>query len=229
MAALSPAKGVLQSIGGLTAAAECMNLPNFLTILRIFLVPLLVVVLLTRFENWQFIGVAIFLAAALTDWLDGHIARSRRQMTALGAWLDPIADKLLVGAAFIALVELQLAPAWIVVIIVGREVLVTALRNIALFKGFTVNVSYVGKAKMAVEVVAITALILGERSQLLAQFGHVTLWAAMALALVSAFQYFRSFWMQVGVPLPGAPVRHPLVGLTERQKGNASTEQFPSN
>jgi len=205
--------------------AGCMNLPNSLTILRIFLVPLLVVVLLTKFTNWEFIGVAIFLSAALTDWLDGHIARRRRQITALGAWLDPVADKLLVGAAFIALVEMQLAPAWIVVIIVGREVVVTALRNIALMKGFSLDVSRIGKAKMAIEVLAITTLILGERSDLLESIGYVALWLAMALALVSAFQYFRRFWIQVGVPLERAPVRHPLAGLSERQKGNVSTHQ----
>ena len=202
-----------------------MNLPNSLTILRIFLVPLLVVVLLTRFPNWEFIGVAIFLAAALTDWLDGHIARRRRQITAFGIWLDPVADKLLVGAAFIALVEMQLAPAWIVVIIVGREVIVTALRNIALFRGFSLDVSSLGKAKMAVEVLAITTLILGERSQMLERLGYAALWLAMALALISAFQYFRRFWIQVGAPLDRAPVRHPLADLAERPKGNVATHQ----
>jgi CDP-diacylglycerol---glycerol-3-phosphate 3-phosphatidyltransferase len=206
-----------------------MNLPNSLTILRIFLVPLLVVVLLTRFPNWEFIGVAIFLSAALTDWLDGHIARRRRQITSLGIWLDPVADKLLVGAAFIALVEMQLAPAWMVVIIVGREVLITALRNIALLRGFSLEVSNLGKAKMAVEVVAITTLILGERSQLLEIFGYAALWLAMALALFSAFQYFRKFWIQVGLPAEraaeAAPARPPLVGLTEPQKGNVPTHQ----
>ena len=200
-----------------------MNLPNCLTLLRIFLVPLLVVVLLTRFPNWEFIGVAIFLSAALTDWLDGHIARRRRQITAFGSWLDPVADKLLVGAAFIALVEMQLAPAWMIVIIVGREVIVTALRNIALFRGFSIAVSGVGKAKMAVEVVAITTLILGERSQFMENFGHAALWLAMALALVSACQYFRRFWVQAGAPLESAPVRHPLMELTDRPKGNVPT------
>ena len=202
-----------------------MNLPNCLTILRIFLVPLLIVVLLTRFPNWEFIGVAIFLSAALTDWLDGHIARRRRQVTAFGSWLDPVADKLLVGAAFIALVEMQLAPAWMVVIIVGREVVVTALRNIALFRGFSIAVSGFGKAKMAVEVVAITTLILGERSQFMETFGHGALWLAMVLALISASQYFRRFWVQVGAPLESAPVRHPLVELADRQKGNVSTHE----
>ena len=206
-----------------------MNLPNSLTVLRIFLVPLLVVVLLTRFPNWEFIGVAIFLAAALTDWLDGHIARRRGQITALGTWLDPVADKLLVAAAFIALVEMRLAPAWVVVIIVGREVAVTGLRNLALLRGFSIEVSSLGKTKMAVEVVAIATLIMGERSQWLEMFGYAALWLAMGLALVSAYQYFRRFWIQVGAPAEPEPARSPLppplVGLAEGQKGNVPTHQ----
>ena len=110
-----------------------MNLPNSLTLLRIFIVPLLVVVLLTPFsENWfgvprHILGVALFLGAALTDFLDGHFARSRDQVTRLGQLLDPIADKLLISAALISLVENQLAPAWAVVIIIGREFAVTGL------------------------------------------------------------------------------------------------------
>ncbi|HWP85932.1 MAG TPA: CDP-diacylglycerol--glycerol-3-phosphate 3-phosphatidyltransferase [Terriglobia bacterium] len=202
-----------------------MNLPNFLTIVRIFLVPLLVVVLLTRFPNWEFVGIAIFLSAAVTDWLDGHLARRRQQITPLGVWLDPIADKLLVGAAFVALVEMQLAPAWMVVIIVGREVVVTALRNIALLRGFSVPVSHIGKAKMAVEVAAITALILGERLEALAAAGHAALWLAMGLALFSAVQYFYRFWTQLGEPPPRAAQRHPLIVWMERPKSHVSTEQ----
>lgn len=202
-----------------------MNLPNSLTLFRIFLVPLLVVVLLTRFPNREFIGVAIFLAAAVTDWLDGHLARRRRQITALGAWLDPVADKLLVAAAFIALVEMRLAPAWMVVIIVGRDVAVTGLRNIALLRGFAIEVSDLGKAKMAIQVFTIAALILGERSRALETLGGWSLWGAMILALVSGLQYFHRFWLQVGVPAERESVRSPLVGLTERQKGNVPTHQ----
>lgn len=202
-----------------------MNLPNSLTLLRIFLVPLLVVVLLTRFPNREIIGVAIFLAAALTDWLDGHLARRRGQITALGVWLDPVADKLLVAAAFIALVEMQLAPAWMVAIIVGREVAVTGLRNIALLRGFSIGVSELGKTKMAIQVFAITALILGERSPALEALGHGALWGAMILALLSALQYFHRFWQHVGVPAERETLRSPLVGLAERQKGNVPTHQ----
>ena len=105
---------------------ESMNLPNSLTVTRIFLIPLLVVVLLTgRFTDREILGFIVFVIAALTDYLDGYFARKRKQVTTLGKLLDPIADKLLISAAFISLVELGIAPAWMVVIIVGREFAVT--------------------------------------------------------------------------------------------------------
>ncbi|MBL8148410.1 MAG: CDP-diacylglycerol--glycerol-3-phosphate 3-phosphatidyltransferase [Blastocatellia bacterium] len=147
-----------------------MNLPNTLTILRIFLVPLLVVVLLTKVsEDWfgisqQIFGVVLFLAASLTDWLDGFFARRRGQVTTLGTLLDPIADKLLISAAFISLVEFHLAPAWAVVIIIAREFAVSGLRAIAATEGFTIAASKMGKLKMAAQVVAITLLILGSNN-----------------------------------------------------------------
>ena len=142
-----------------------MNLPNSLSLLRIFIVPLLVVVLLTPFsENWfgvprHILGVAIFLAAALTDYLDGKIARSRNQVTRLGQLLDPIADKLLISAALISLVENQLAPAWAVVIIIGREFAVTGLRSIAATDGVVISASKMGKFKMLAQVVTVALLI----------------------------------------------------------------------
>jgi CDP-diacylglycerol--glycerol-3-phosphate 3-phosphatidyltransferase len=131
-----------------------VNLPNALTLLRIFIVPLLVVVLLTSFsESWfglprHTLGVALFLGAALTDYLDGHFARRRNQVTRLGQLLDPIADKLLISAALISLVENQLAPAWAVVIIIGREFAVTGLRSIAAADGVVIAASRMGKFKM---------------------------------------------------------------------------------
>lgn len=142
-----------------------MNLPNALTLLRIFIVPLLVVVLLTPFsENWfgvprHILGVLMFLAAALTDYLDGQIARRRGQVTRLGQLLDPIADKLLISAALISLVENQLAPAWAVVIIVGREFAVTGLRSIAAVEGLVIAASRMGKFKMLAQVATIALLI----------------------------------------------------------------------
>jgi CDP-diacylglycerol---glycerol-3-phosphate 3-phosphatidyltransferase len=143
-----------------------VNLPNALTLSRIFIVPLLVVVLLTPVsENWlgvpQYVlGVAIFVAAALTDYFDGKIARSRHQVSKLGKLLDPIADKLLISAALISLVEHQLAPAWAVVIIVGREFAVTGLRSIAATDGVIISASRMGKFKMVAQVVTVGLLIL---------------------------------------------------------------------
>jgi CDP-diacylglycerol---glycerol-3-phosphate 3-phosphatidyltransferase len=149
-----------------------VNLPNALTLSRIFIVPLLVVVLLTPFsENWlgvprYLLGVTIFLAAALTDYLDGRIARSRDQVSRLGKLLDPLADKLLISAALISLVENHLAPAWAVVIIVGREFAVTGLRSIAATEGVVISASSVGKFKMWAQVITVALLILSLSSPL---------------------------------------------------------------
>lgn len=142
-----------------------MNLPNYLTLARIFLVPLLVVVLLTPFsERWfgiqsYALAIAIFLAATITDILDGHLARRRKQVSKFGALLDPIADKLLVSAALIVLVEKHLAPAWTVVIILGREFVVTGLRSVAAAEGIVISAQSVGKIKMWFQCIAIVALL----------------------------------------------------------------------
>lgn len=146
-----------------------MNLPNTLTLSRIFVVPLLVVVLLTPFSEGfgvprHILGVALFLAAALTDYLDGQIARRRNQVSRLGKLLDPIADKLLISAALISLVENQLAPAWAVVIIIGREFAVTGLRSIAAAEGIVIDASRMGKFKMLSQVVAVALLIVASVS-----------------------------------------------------------------
>ena len=143
-----------------------MNLPNALTLSRIFVVPLLVAVLLTPFsEDWlgvprHLLAASLFLIAAFTDYLDGHIARRRQQVSRLGQLLDPIADKLLISAALISLVENRLAPAWAVVIIIGRELAVSGLRSIAAADGLVIAASRMGKFKMAAQVSAIAMLIL---------------------------------------------------------------------
>jgi CDP-diacylglycerol--glycerol-3-phosphate 3-phosphatidyltransferase len=174
-----------------------MNLPNALTLARMFLVPLLVVVLLTEFEGRRILGVpkelvgaAIFALASVTDWLDGYLARRRRQVTSLGQMLDPIADKLLTSAAFISLVQLDLAPAWMVAIIIGREFAVTGLRSFAHTRGITMPASPLGKIKMASQVTAILLLILGWGPlPWLAPIGHAALWVVMLTALASAADY----------------------------------------
>jgi CDP-diacylglycerol---glycerol-3-phosphate 3-phosphatidyltransferase len=178
-----------------------MNLPNTLTLVRMFLVPLLVVVLLTEFEGRrilgmpkELVGAAIFGLASLTDWLDGYLARRRRQVTWLGQMLDPIADKLLTSAAFISLVQLGLAPAWMVALIIGREFAITALRSLAYTKGITIPASPLGKIKMASQVTGILLLILGWGPlPWLASAGYIALWVVMLLAVASAVDYYRRF------------------------------------
>ena len=174
-----------------------MNLPNALTLVRMFLVPLLVVVLLTEFEGRRILGVpkelvgaAIFTLASMTDWLDGYLARRRRQITWLGQMLDPIADKLLTSAAFISLVQLNLAPAWMVALIIGREFAVTGLRSFAHTRGVAMPASPLGKIKMASQVTAILLLILGWGPlPWLAPIGYGALWVVMLTALASAADY----------------------------------------
>src|ERR1051325_4305685 len=177
-----------------------MNLPNTLTVVRIFLVPLLVVVLLTQAGHEIFgvpkelLGAAIFGVASITDWLDGYLARRRRQITWLGQVLDPIADKLLTSAAFISLVQLGLAPAWMVALIIGREFAITGLRSLAYTKGITIPASPLGKIKMASQVTAILLLILGWRPMpWLAPIGYAALWVVMLTAVISAVDYYRRF------------------------------------
>jgi CDP-diacylglycerol--glycerol-3-phosphate 3-phosphatidyltransferase len=176
-----------------------MNLPNALTLARIFLVPIVVAVLLTvEIQHWAFWGASLFLGAALTDMLDGYLARRRNQVTTLGQLLDPIADKLLISAALISLVQLKIAPAWMVVIIIGREFAVSGLRSIAAHEGFTVKVSTLGKGKMVTQVAAVVGLILGQRyGGWVQQTATLLLYAVVVIALVSMVQYFRQFWAKL--------------------------------
>ena len=176
-------------------STEIWNLPNALTLLRIFLVPFLVVVLLTKFSAREFVGLGIFLVAAITDFFDGWIARRRNQTTRMGALLDPIADKLLMSAAFISLVEMDPhhVPAWMVVIIIGREFAVSGLRSIAAQQGVTIAASSLGKGKMISQVIAISLLILGYELGQFRVIGKVALWGVMFFALVSGVDYFIKF------------------------------------
>ncbi len=171
------------------------TLPNALTLLRIFLVPILMVFLLTHYA-WA--GLTVFLAASFTDWLDGHLARKRRQITTLGQLLDPVADKLLMSAAFISLVELDLAPAWIVVVIIGRELAVTGLRAVAADQKIIIPAGRTGKYKLGAQVVAVGVLILGLRFPELRSIGGVLLWVVAILAVGSAGQYLLAFWNRYG-------------------------------
>lgn len=219
-----------------------MNLPNLLTSARILMVPVLVVVLLTRLPAHEIIGVILFWVASLTDWLDGYLARRWKQVTTLGKLLDPLADKLLVAGALISLVELRgpqdqaLAPAWMVFIILAREFAVTGLRGIASEEGLTLAAGSVGKWKLGFQVASISLLILGPRLDTWAferthrpvfehfitirypysffwGVGVLLLWVAVILAIWSAVSYFRAFWRAVGPRLLSGDGR--LTGSSE--------------
>ena len=184
-----------------------MNLPNALTILRIFFVPFLVAVLVEqdlRIE-WRgavlvtnaFLALSIFLVAAVTDLLDGYLARRWKQITTVGTLLDPVADKLLISAALISLVQIRRVPAWMVVLIIGREFAVSGLRSIAAAEGYTIQASDLGKTKMITQITAISMVLLSIRWPSLSGFAMLWMWGVVIFGIASAVQYFRKFWRKV--------------------------------
>src|SRR5207247_2140760 len=183
-----------------------MNLPNSLTIARIFFVPLLVAVLVAQNVSIRILGVtvtnewlalAIFLVAAATDLLDGYLARRWGQVTTIGTLLDPIADKLLISAALISLVQVNAVPGWMVILIVGREFAISGLRSIAAAEGYTIKASDLGKTKMFSQVVAISCMLLSVRHLWLRTPGMVLMWGVVFFALLSAISYFGKFWHKI--------------------------------
>ncbi len=191
-----------------------MNLPNSITLTRICSIPLLIWVLSTsRFISFngekELLASAIFIAASITDGIDGYLARKRGQITTMGMLLDPLADKLLIAAAFIALVQFnpRLVAPWIAVVIIGREFLVSGLRSIAASEGFTIEASDLGKLKMVVQIVSVVAVILDHRWQQWHLYGNyffpVELIARLAIGLMvvlslwSAGDYFAAFWNKI--------------------------------
>jgi CDP-diacylglycerol--glycerol-3-phosphate 3-phosphatidyltransferase len=180
-----------------------VNVPIALTLVRIVLVPLIIVFLISSSRVHVLIAAVIFVAASLTDWLDGSMARRRNQVTRLGTLLDPVADKLLVAAALVSLVQVDMIDAWVAVLIIGRELAVTGLRGVALSMGTVVPASPLGKAKTVSQYVAITVLILekGSRGEIFDAFHVVaalTLWVAVALTIASGADYFYRFFLSAG-------------------------------
>jgi CDP-diacylglycerol--glycerol-3-phosphate 3-phosphatidyltransferase len=174
-------------------------------------------------------AVGVFLLAAITDLLDGYLARRRAQVSRVGILLDPIADKLLTSAAFISLVELQQIPAWIVVIIIGREFAVSGLRSIASAEGFTMPASDLGKTKMVLQVAAITVIVLERRYPRLQPLGDVFLWLVVGIALLSAAEYFWAFWKKLDARLKQQPAKAGRVvvirgGEKEQDKKDAAAQ-----
>ena len=184
-----------------------MNLPNTLTLLRIFFVPLLVAALVQ--ENLQivwggqvwltheFFALGVFLIAAATDLLDGYLARRWGQITTVGTLLDPIADKLLISAALISLVQTRQVPAWMVILLLGREFAVSGLRSIAAAEGYTIQASELGKTKMVSQVAAISMVLVSSRWNQVADFAMLCMWGVIAFSMLSAIDYFRKFWRKV--------------------------------
>ncbi|WP_073093376.1 CDP-diacylglycerol--glycerol-3-phosphate 3-phosphatidyltransferase [Thermosyntropha lipolytica] len=172
-----------------------MNIPNVLTLLRIVLIPLFVVVLLIRIPYGDYLAAFIFAVAALTDSLDGYLARKWKQITKLGIILDPLADKLLITAALISLVELGRIPGWIAIIILGREFAVSGLRAIKAEEGVIIPASKWGKAKTVSQIVAVLLIML---EHLYAPFiswpvGMWCMYGAVAITIWSGIEYFYRF------------------------------------
>ncbi len=178
-----------------------INIPNTLTLLRIFLIPVLVVVFYVPFDKHLWVAAGIFAAAAVTDWFDGYLARRLGQMTAFGAFLDPVADKLMVAIALVLLVERHdnLLFTLAACVIIGREIVISALREwmAELGERTSVAVSYIGKVKTAFQMVAITGLLAIDpntnESWLLVLF-YVVLYTAAVLTLWSMFVYLKAAW-----------------------------------
>ena len=191
-----------------------MNLPNSITLVRICSIPLFIWILSSNSFSTvhgvkELLASAIFIAAAMTDGIDGYLARKRDQITTIGILLDPLADKLLIATAFILLVQLNpvLVPAWVAVVVIGREFLVSGLRSIAASEGFTIEASGLGKLKMIVQIVSVVAVILDLRWKEWPLFGnyffpvhwiaYLAIWFMVCVSLGSAVDYFAAFWSKI--------------------------------
>ena len=173
-----------------------MNLPNVLTLLRIFFVPVLVAAMVGG-SGREFLALAIFLTAAATDLLDGYLARRWKQITTVGTLLDPIADKLLISAALISLVEVGAVAGWMAILLIGREFAISGLRAIAAAEGYTMKASELAKSKMAFQVVAIAVVLVGLRIPEMRPLGNALLYCVLVVSMASAVLYFRQFWRKI--------------------------------
>jgi CDP-diacylglycerol--glycerol-3-phosphate 3-phosphatidyltransferase len=216
-----------------------VNLPNSITLTRIFSIPLLIWILSSsHFSSLdghkELLASALFIAASITDGIDGYLARKRGQITTIGVLLDPLADKLLIAAAFIVLVQFNpsLVPAWMAVIIIGREFLVSGLRSIAASEGFTIEASELGKFKMIVQIVSVVAVILDHRWKEWPVYHNyifpvhwialLAIWFMVGLSLVSAFDYFKAFWSKID--RQAVKSRRRAFVLSRRRKNNVPTK-----
>jgi CDP-diacylglycerol--glycerol-3-phosphate 3-phosphatidyltransferase len=176
-----------------------LNIPNVLTVLRIVAVPVIVVALLDETPNGDALAAAVFTLAAVTDGLDGYIARRRQEVTTFGKLMDPLADKLLVVAALVALVSLDRLAAWVAMVIIARELAVTGLRSLAAERGVVIAASWLGKVKTALQVAAIIALIIWNPTPVAVD---VLVYIAVAATVISGADYFfglRKRFAEAGV------------------------------
>jgi CDP-diacylglycerol--glycerol-3-phosphate 3-phosphatidyltransferase len=214
-----------------------VNLPNSITFIRIFSIPLLIWMLSTRhlssaYGAKELLASAVFICASITDGIDGYLARKRGQITTMGILLDPLADKMLIASAYVTLVQFNpaLVPAWVAVIVIGREFLVSGLRGIAASEGFTIEASELGKFKMVVQIVSVVAVILAHRWKewplLGAYFFPVywiawtAIWFMVCLSLISAVDYFAAFWSKIDRRVVR---RRRRAFILSRRKGNVAT------
>ena len=191
-----------------------MNLPNYITLTRVASIPLLIWILSSpRISSVhgekELLASAVFILASITDGIDGYLARKRGQITTMGMLLDPLADKLLIAAAYVTLVQFNpaLVPAWVAVVVIGREFLVSGLRSIAASEGFTIEASELGKFKMLVQIISVVAVILARRWHEWPVYGiyifpvywiaFLSIWFMVLLSLVSALDYFVAFWSKI--------------------------------
>jgi CDP-diacylglycerol---glycerol-3-phosphate 3-phosphatidyltransferase len=208
-----------------------VNLPTYITLTRIFSIPVLIWILSSsRFSSAhgerELLASLVFIAASLTDAIDGYLARRRAQVTTMGILLDPVADKLLIAAAFITLVQFnpRIVPAWMAVIIIGREFLVSGLRSIAASEGFTIQASELGKLKMFVQIVSVVAAIIDHHWAYflglpVGPIAVVSIWVMVGLSLWSAADYFIAFWKRIDHTSERRRRRRSFV-LSRRRKRN---------
>jgi len=180
---------------------QILSLPNGLTIIRVVAIPIILVLLFSSGRFYQIFTAFLFLLVAITDTVDGYLARRRGVVTTLGKFLDPLADKLLIVTALIALVPARAIPVWMVIVIVGREIAVTGLRGIAVSQGIVISASALGKYKTVFEVVSISFLIFdGDYFSIdFHQVGMVFLWVSLGIAVISGIDYFRKFLREIVV------------------------------
>jgi CDP-diacylglycerol---glycerol-3-phosphate 3-phosphatidyltransferase len=164
-----------------------INLPNFLTLLRILAAPVVVVALLGETPNGDALAAGVFALAALTDGLDGYFARSRDAVTTFGKLMDPVADKLLIAAALVSLVSLDRLAAWVAMVIIAREFAVTVMRAIAAERGIVISASWMGKVKTVLQIAAVFALIAANPAP---AWVDLLVYAAVAVTVISGADYF---------------------------------------